>query len=598
MIRSRRAHRLIAGVMALGLVAAACSSDKASKETTAPTTAAGPSTSASSSGAETTTIVSSDGSLTSTTSTASHGTVGGPEQMTDATLTVGIGSDIGGLDPQSVPGTGGGNLPAYGPIFGGDGSGLLAIVDPKTSKWLPGVAQSWETATDLLTWTFHLRDNVKFHDGVQLTSTDVKFSIDRMIGKAEYNPDYVSGSRSQFEPIVDSVDAPDPLTVVVHLKKPDPILPIRPLYLVPKAYVEKVGDDGFAQDPIGIGPFKFVSWDPGNELVLERFDDFYLGWGDASGFHTPFVKKLVQKVIPDDAARLAALQAGEIDMAHNISADIAKQEESDGSTQVIYMPGTQPMYISINTNDEKAPDGSPNPWRDQRVRQAANEAVDVDTIIATILTGNERRSFGSSSTSFGFPEDLPDKAWKYDPEDAKKLLAEAGYPDGFSTTLSGPISRWPNSRPVMEAVAQYLSKVGIKADIQEMQYQEFVTRMQKRTLPGVSFFGCTGGSDPGQNFRYCYVSDGSFANGSAVDSSGQHDIAQQIDSQVAQSEAAPDSDSRAEIIGEIISEYYLNPRHIFLYEPVTPVLLTKDWSWTLRSNDLALPEYWNVKPAS
>ncbi|MFV0307147.1 MAG: ABC transporter substrate-binding protein [Desertimonas sp.] len=537
------------------------------------------------------------GAANTTTSAATEDTADAATsaEMSDATLTVGISSDIGGLDPQSVPGTGGGNLPAYGPLFGGDGLGLLVIVDPDTAEWRPGVAESWEIAEDGLTWTFTLRDGVLFHNGEQLTSEDVKFSVDRIIGQAEYNPDFASGMRAQFEPIVESVEVVDPLTVVFHLQKPDPILAIRPLYFVPKAYVEDVGDDGFAQEPIGIGPFRFVSWDPGNELVLERFDDFYLGWDDPSGFHTPYVKTLIQRVIPDDAARLAALQAGEIDLAHNMSADIARQMDGQSDYQVFLMPGTQPMYISINTNDEEAPDGSPNPWRDARVREAANLAVDLDTIIATILSGEEGPTFGSASTGFGFPEGIEDQAWGYDPDRARELMAEAGYPDGFSTTMFGPTGRWANSRPVMEAVAEYLGQIGIEIQIQESQYQEWVTRMQQRDLPGLTFMGCTGGSDPGNNFRYCYVSEGAFQNGDAVDTAGERDIQDQINELVVASENETDRAARGELLGEIIELWYTNPRHIWLYEPRIPVIGSDRIAWTFKSQDLNLPEYWNIE---
>jgi peptide/nickel transport system substrate-binding protein len=309
------------------------------------------------------------------------------------------------------------------------------------------------------------------------------------------------------------------------------------------------------------------------------------------------VKTLVQKVVPDDAARLAALQAGEVDLSHNMSADIAKQMDGEDGYQVFFMPGTQPMYFNINTNDETASDGSPNPWRDARVREAANLAVDLDTIIGAILTGKEQRTFGSATSGFGFPEGLEDEAFQYDPERAKELLAEAGYPDGFSTIMNGPIARWPNSRPVMEAVAEYLAQVGIEVEIQEMQYQEYVTRIQQRTLPGLSFFGCTGGSDPGQNFRYCYVSDGSFSNGPATDTAGERDIQAEIDAAVAASENEADRNARGELLGDIIEQWYLNPRQLWLYEPRTPVIGSDAVEWTFRSNDLALPEYWNIRLA-
>lgn len=518
-------------------------------------------------------------------------------ELTDAELVVGIASDVGSLDPHSLSGTGGGNWPSYDPIFGGGAT--LVTYDPETLEFEPGLADSWEVSEDNLAWTFQLNPDATFHNGEPVTAEDVKFSMDRQIGQAEYNPGYQAGYGAQFEPIVDRAEAIDEHTVVFHLKQPDVIFLLRPLWIMPKAYVEEVGDEGVARHPIGAGPFKFVSRIPDSEIVLERHEEFHHEFGSETGYHPSYVQRVVQRIIPEDSARLAALQAGEIDMAHNVSSDIARQLESDDQFVVHYLPGSQPMIIDINTEMQTDPTtGQPNPWLDRRVRVAANLAVDLDTIIETILTGREKPTYGSARAGFGFPADIEEQRFGYDPEEARRLLAEAGYPDGFRTTMVGPTGRWPNSRAVMEAVAQYLAEVGIEVEIQELQYQEVVTRVQERTLGPLIFWGRAGGPDPGANFRYNYHSESNFSNGPPSDITPEGDVTELIDTLIEQSEQQFDPEQRRATLEKIITEFYLSAKSIWLYEPVTVAVTTDDWAWSPRGLDLAFPEYWNICPVS
>ena len=519
---------------------------------------------------------------------------GGQKTLTQATLTSAIGSDVGSLDPQSLGGTGGGNWPGYETIFGGAG---LAVVDPATKGFLPGIASSWQESPDHLIWTFNLNPNAKFHNGSPVTAADVKFSMDRNIGQAAYNPGYRAGYNGQFAPIVAGGEVVDDRTVRFTLKAPDVIFLRRPLFVLPKAYIEQVGDEGFARNPVGAGWYKFVSRIPDSEIRAERWDEYHLPMGSPGGYHPSYIKTLVQKVIPEDQARSAALQAGEVDLIHNVSADIARQLETDSKYVVHYLPGTQPMQIAINTALEVDPTtGRPNPFRDKRVRVAANMAVDLDTIIKTILTGREERTYGSNSHGFGFPEDLKAKRFKFDANEAKRLLSEAGYPNGFETSMYGPIGRWPNSRPVMEAVTQYLSRVGIRASIQELQYQEVTTRVQDKTLGPLIFWGQSGGDDPGANFRFSYHSSGNFSLGPATDVTPAGDVQPRINSLIEQSEREFDTEKRKGLLQDIISTEYLSAKSIWLYEPVTAVVTSNKWAWDRRSEELSTPEYWNIAP--
>ena len=526
--------------------------------------------------------------------TTGAGATEATDAMTTATLTAAIASDVGSLDPMSLGGTGGGNWPSYTTIFGGAG---LVTVDPATKEFFPGIADSWEESPDHLTWTFTLNPSVTFHDGRPVTAEDVKFSMDRNIGQAAYNPAFEAGYSGQFEPIVADAEVLDPLTVRFNLKVPDVIFLRRPLFIVPKAYIEEVGDEGFAAAPVGAGWFKFGSHVPDSELTIERWDDYHIDFGSDVGIHPAYVQTLVQKVIPEDQARLAALQAGEVDLVHNVSSDIARQLEGDEGLVVHYLEGSQPMIISINTAMATDPTtGEANPWRDKRVRVAANMAVDLDAIIGSILTGRETPAYGSNTRGFGFPEELQEQRFAYDPEAAKKLLAEAGYPDGFETTMVGPTGRWPNSRSVMEAVAQFLAEVGIRASVQELQYQEVTTRIKDRSLGPLIFFGMSGEDDPGNNFRYNYHSTSNFQNGGPVDITAAGDDTAKVDALIEQSEAEFDPEKRRALLEEIITTYYLSAKNIWLYQPVTVVVTTSGWAWDIWATDLATPEYWNIRP--
>ncbi len=544
----------------------------------------------------TSTAAPSGGAAAGGTATAAATQSAGSAKLTDKTLTAGIGSDVGSMDPQSLGGTGGGNWPAYATIFGGAG---LATIDWNTKDSIPDVAESWEEAPDHLSWTIKLRPDVYFHDGSQLKAEDAKFSMDCNIGQAKYNPDYKAGYSAQFKGIVKSAEVIDDRTVKYNMEKPDIIFLRRPLFIVPMAYIEKVGDDGFAAKPVGAGFYKFTSRVPDSEIRAERWEKYHHPIGDKTGLHTSYIKTLIQKVIPDDQARVASLQAGELDLIHNVSSDIAKQLEGDKGFKVFYLNGDQPIMIDMNTAMDIDPTtGKPNPFIDKRVRLAANYAVDVDAIINNVLTGKERKTYGSAQSGFGFPEDLKKQTFGYDPAKAKQLLADAGYPDGFETSMFGPIGRWPNSRPVMEAVGQYLSKVGIKTSIQELQYQEVTTRVKDKTLGPLVFWGRAGGSDPGANFRYNYHSTSNFSLGTPRDITPAGDVTKEIDSLIEKSEQEYDTEKRRALLEKIITDFYLSAKSIWLYEPVTVVAAKSGWSWDIWAQTLAVPEYWNIAPSA
>lgn len=504
----------------------------------------------------------------------------------NASLRAAIGSDIGSSDPHAVAGTGGGNWPNYTTHF----TTALGI-DPETSAVVPYAAShEWTDENSALLVT--ARDGVTFHNGETLNAEVLKFNVDRLKGKPEYNPDYASGNATLFG-TVDRVEVVDEMTVKIFTNRPDVALPYKlatgNVPLVPMQYILDNGDQEMTENPIGHGPFQFVSRRPDVEIQSTRFDDFFYAQDENLGPRLPYIKDLTQRVIPEDAARAAALETGEVDMAVNVSSDIGKSFEERDGYQVFYLPGDQPMHIHFNTRLENDPiTGGPNPLRDRRVRLALNHAVDVDTIISTILTGRENYSYGFSSAAFGYPKaELEALRIQFDPERAKSLLAEAGFEDGFEIDFTGPIARWPNSDQVMQAIAGYLQEVGVRTKIATAQYQPWVTEVQSHEKPGMWFMGLSGGLDPANNFRY------GFHTAAPYGSSINPEL--ELDPLIAASEAEFDPTQRAELIKEIIVKQYEDATWLYLYEPVTVVVATDQVDWQFYGKVLSTPQYWNMR---
>jgi peptide/nickel transport system substrate-binding protein len=278
----------------------------------------------------------------------------------------------------------------------------------------------------------------------------VKFSFER----------YRGTSHDLRKERVAAVEIPDPQHVRFELRRPWPDFltfyasATGAGWIVPKKYVEKVGDDGFKRAPIGAGPYKFVSFTPGVELVLEAFDQYWR--------KTPSIKRLVFKVIPDEATRLAALKRGEVDIVYSIRGELAEElQRTAGLTLKSAVVGSQWLYFPDQWDAK-------SPWHDQRVRQAANLAIDRNTINQALTLGRSRLTNNIIPESFEFYWEPP--APIYDPAKAKQLLAEAGYSNGFDAGEYYTDSSYSN---VGEAVLNYLGEVGIHAKLRPLERAAF-----------------------------------------------------------------------------------------------------------------------------
>lgn len=355
------------------------------------------------------------------------------------TITWGQGADVTSFDPHVGRQTPAVTVTSH--IFD-----TLVEVDGVTNEVIPQIAESWEQLSDT-DYRFHIRKGIKFHDGSDLTAEDVKFSLERAIASSfiAYVTDFIS-----------AVKIEDPYTVIVTTKEPyGPTLrnlSVPFVAILPKAYTE-ANPDAILQHPIGCGPYKFVSWIQSDSCTMEAFEDYYGG--------VPKTQNLVMKVIPEASQRTIALQTGEIDLAYDIPTNDRKIVQGDQNLTLFTAPSLTCTYMSMNTLKK--------PFDNKLVRQAVSHAIDRQLIVDTVLSGAAQAAdaviapavFGYYST--GVPS--------YDPALSKSLLAEAGFPNGFSATL------WVNNSQervdVSTAIVEMLREAGINIKLEVMEAGAF-----------------------------------------------------------------------------------------------------------------------------
>ena len=336
-------------------------------------------------------------------------------------------------------------------------------------KLVPGLATEWSTV-DELTWEFKLRKGVKFHNGEDFNAAAVKYSIDRVLNPANNAPTL------SYIKTVDRVEVVDDYTVRVITKTSDPLIPTRfsryPTEIVPPKYVDEVGKDVFAQKPVGTGPYKFVEWVKDDRVVLEANKDYWNG--------APEVTKVTWRSIPESSTRNGALLAGEVDIATPIAPqDISSVSASDKVRISKVERGGNIVYVGLKTEEK--------PFNDVRVRQALNYAIDKDSIVKNVLTETAvRTSSMIGPKDFGY--DGEPAGYAYDPEKAKKLLAEAGYANGFETTLDC-VNWYIKCTDVGQAISAQLAQVGIKVKVNSVESTVYRTSVPGKKQAPMYFLG-------------------------------------------------------------------------------------------------------------
>lgn len=325
-------------------------------------------------------------------------------------------------------------------------------------KLEPRLAESWK-AEDPKTYVFKLRRGVRFHDGSPLTAEDVKFTLERIL-----DPKTKSNMAADFEPVVASVEAVDQLTVRINLKVPlVPFINQMPsVYVISKRAFERVGEREFGRKPTCAGPYKFSEWSPNERIVLDAFSDYFRG--------APKISRLIFRSIPDPSARVAALRAGEADLVEGVPPDQIAIVERVPHLQIVAIQSGAIQFLLMNTFED--------PFKDKRVRWAMNHAVDWDAIVKGVFGGYARKA-ASPILPFVFGY-KPVVRYFYDPQRAKRLLGEAGYPDGFAVVMETPSGRWFRDREMAQAIAGYLQQVGVKVEMRTYEWGEFLRHYRSK----------------------------------------------------------------------------------------------------------------------
>jgi len=369
-----------------------------------------------------------------------------------------------------------------------------SLVDTNEKQQLgPGLAVSWKPINDT-TWEFKLRQDVKFHDGTPFTADDVLFTFERA-PNVEASPSsfalYTKGK---------TLKKIDDYTIHIITEKPYPLMPndVSTIYIISKKHGQgaKTGDYNSGKAAIGTGKYKFVEWVPGDRLVLDKNPAY---WGDKAQFD-----RVVFKPIKSDPARVAALLAGDVDMIDVVpTADIPRLKENP---DIVLSQGVsnRVIYLHMDQFRDESPfitgTGGKNPLKDQRVRKAISKAINRPAIVERVMEGVALPAGQLLPEGF-FGVSPALKPEKYDPEGAKKLLADAGYSNGFGLTLHGPNDRYINDAKICQAIGQMLARVGIDAKVETMSKSVFFSKASRGgpdKSPAFSFILVGWGSGTGE----------------------------------------------------------------------------------------------------
>ena len=330
-------------------------------------------------------------------------------------------------------------------------------------KLHPGLATEWKLDGQT-TWRFKLRQGVKWHNGDSFSSADVKFSLDRTLDPA------TKVRVSTVFTSIDRIETPDAATLVIHTKKPDPLLPARLAFyggqIVPKKYLESVGADTFNQKPIGTGPVRFVSWVKDDKAVFEANPDYWAGKSDFD--------RMIFRSVPEVAPRIASLLKGEVDVITQLPPDHAERVRAHPSTRVVGALYAGLYVLAVNSKVR--------PLDNPLVKQALALAVDRDTIVKELWRGrgivpNSMIAKGDNHHDGSLPP------LKYDPKEARERLKKAGYRNE-EIVVETTVGYMANDKPMAEAVAGMWRDVGVNAKVEVFEYSVRAQKNREKTFKG------------------------------------------------------------------------------------------------------------------
>ena len=412
-----------------------------------------------------------------------------------------------------------------------------ALVKPMPGSLMAGsLAESWTVSADQRVYEFKLREGLTFHNGDPFTAEDVKFSFARARAKILHDK-------------VREVAVVGPHRVRFQLHEPWPdfmtfygTFASGAGWVVPKKYVEHVGNDGFKKHPVGLGPYKFVSHTPGVELVMEAFEGYWR--------KVPHVKRLVYKSVPEATTRLAMLKRGEVDLAYLLDAPQAEEVRRNPSLKLAFSGGIGTFYLDFFDQwDPKSP------WHDRRVRLAAVHAIDSRALNDAENLGASRLTGSMVPRKFDFALAL--EPYAYDPAKAKRLLAEAGYPNGFD---AGDLHPWPPYFSMGEAIGGFLGAVGIKTKLRTMERAAFYSALASKKLRGLCVCINAVYGNAASRISEIVPSDGAFAYGGSPD----------VDALYKTQARETDRKKREAVLHQIQRLMYERVRYAPIYEYIWP----------------------------
>lgn len=338
------------------------------------------------------------------------------------------------------------------------------------NRIVPALADSWKLLDDN-TWEFRLRKGIVFHTGEPFNAEAVRFTIQRVL-----DPNQKSPNRANIAEI-SKIEVVDDSTVRLITRQPyAPLLNrLIDFPILPPRYTAERGDRGFAGRPVGTGPFRFVELVRDDRMVVEAFDRYWRG--------APKIRRIVFRPVPEPFTRAAGLRNAELDLITNVPPTLARELETVPGIKVVRIPSTWIIYLGLNAFKR--------PLSDVRVRQALNYATDVEAIIKSVLEGNGRRMPGPFTPHmFGYDGSV--KGYPYDPAKARRLLAEAGYPDGLEITLDAPDGRYQGDKEIAQALAGQWQKVGFKVKLQVAEWGAYFKRYLGKQFADAYLLGLGG----------------------------------------------------------------------------------------------------------
>lgn len=412
-----------------------------------------------------------------------------------------------------------------------DGLTRFDLSDPSViPPIVPALAESWTPNDDLTEWTFTLREGVTFHDGEPWDADAAMFNLDRMLNKE--SPQYYPELNAQAGLAIVGVKSAakvDDMTILITTVAPWSHLPadLATIFFGSPKAIQELGNDGFGKAPVGTGPFMFSEFVQGQRLVMVKNPDYWRG--------APKLDSVILRPIPDPTARVAALRSGEVNWIEVPLPDDKESLEAEGFT------------VHLNSYDHEWPwvlNTTKKPFDDVRVRQALNYAINRESLSADILQGTAS-PLTQAAAEANFAYRAENDTYTYDPEKAKELLAEAGYPDGFSFRLSFPTSGSGNMLPIPmnEALQADLAKVGIEVKLEPVEWAAMLTDF---------FVGKITDDADAVNISLSYQQEGFWASWYGTGSStnaGQYSNPE-VDALFAEAKTIVDPDARSEVYGE------------------------------------------------